>query len=53
VKEWKAREGAQVTALMPGILLAAAGVSLAEHAPMRDPKKEKDDGLEDDSGDSE
>jgi DNA-directed RNA polymerase subunit RPC12/RpoP len=54
VKDWKAGEGAQVTALMPAVLLAAAGMSLAEHAPIRPPKKEDDEGLEDgDSGDSE
>jgi len=53
VKEWKAREGAQVTALMPAVLLAAAGASLAEHAPIRSPKKEDDEGLDHESGDSE
>jgi hypothetical protein len=54
IKTWKGGEGAQVTALMPAALLAAAGASLADRAPIRVPMKDDDDSLEDnESGDSE
>jgi DNA-directed RNA polymerase subunit RPC12/RpoP len=54
VNTWKGGEGAQVTALLPAVLLAAAGTSIADRAPIRVPLKERDDGLEDsETGDSE
>ena len=55
VKTWKDKEGAQVSALLPAVLLAAAGASLAAHGPIAAPaKKEDDDGVDDDEvGDSE
>lgn len=52
-KPWKSGEGAQVTALLPAALLAAAGASLADKAPIRVPVKKGDDRLDDDAGDSE
>lgn len=53
---WRGALGAQVTALKPAAMLAAAGTSLADRAPIRVPVKDDQDGAGDgdrDSGDSE